>query len=162
MHPETIRPSPEIPAATMVGSIALVLGRAETRMRWEASPEHALRDALDDHPVGPRTEAACRALWSTMLTGDRAPEPETIGQTLHRLGLLRPVLRRIREAYRDDLEHRAALEQALDWTSDCAIGRDLRLLVDAFSAYAGLVHDATGTRVDVSWMVEAMLVMVVG
>lgn len=68
-----------IPASTMVGAMALVLGRAEFRLGWGAVPGDALTHALQDHPVGLDIEAACRTVWRIMV------EPSDVGQVVRGL-----------------------------------------------------------------------------
>ena len=61
---------PSIPAAIMLGSLALVIGRAEIRYRWGASAEAAITEALRDHPASLAIETACRVAWRMMTAPD--------------------------------------------------------------------------------------------
>ena len=56
-----------IPAATMLGGLAIVLARAEVRLVWGAPPERAIGDALIDHPQPEDIETAARAVWGIMV-----------------------------------------------------------------------------------------------
>ena len=152
---------PEVPAGTVVGAVALVLGRAQSRLTWGAFDYAAITEALRDHPVGPRTEAACRALWSIMLEGDpQGRSPETIRETLGRLGHLEAVLRRLRAVARDDPDDARALEDALDWIPESGTAADMRLMIDAFHAYTSMFRDVCQSNIPVHELVDALVMMV--
>lgn len=70
---------PSIPAATMLGSLALVIGRAEIRYRWGASAEAAITEALRDHPASLAIETACRVAWRMMTAPGERIGPALVG-----------------------------------------------------------------------------------
>lgn len=158
----TPRRPPELPAAHVVGAVALVLGRAESRLTWGSFEHAAITQGLREHPVGPRLAEACRTLWRIMLEGDPQDRaPETLRDTLTRLGYLDPVLVRLRELARDDPDDAHALRSALDQTPDSGRAADLRLMIDAFHAYAAMFRDATDACIPVDELVDALISMVV-
>lgn len=152
---------PEIPAGNVVGAVALVLGRAQSRLSWGAFDHAALTEALRDHPVGPRTEVACRALWSIMLEGDPpGRSPETLRETLTRLGHLKAVLLRLRDVARDEPDDARALQDALEWIPASGPAADMRLMIDAFHAYTSMFRDVCESNIPVCELVDALIMMV--
>jgi len=63
---------PSITAASMLDTLATVLGGAVSRYRWGMPAQGAINAAVREYPVPLLTELACRATWYAMLEAGEA------------------------------------------------------------------------------------------
>lgn len=77
--PPPVRAAPPIAAATMLGSLAVILARAELCYRHGASPADAINQALCEHVPALTVETACGVVWGLMLD---PTEDELLGPAL--------------------------------------------------------------------------------